>query len=332
MPSVLGEDPWFGLHEPLAMPAAMAGRDSKRMTSTLMTSARKTCTGFRPLSLALALGAALGLAGCDTLSSLNPFDQSSRYKPELLPDIPPDRLYNEGLARLEKGDTEGAAQRFSDIEKQASFSPQARRGMVMTAFAHYEGGRYEEAITAARRFIAQHPQDKDAAYAQYIIAMSYYNQIPDITRDQERTERAVIAFSELIERYPRSEYVQDARDKLLVARDQLAGKEMTIGRYYLTQRNFPAAVNRFRNVVSRYQTTRHVEEALMRLTESYMALGITNEAQTAAAVLGHNFPDSTWYRDSYTLLQSGGLEPREEQGSWISRAFRGFTRTVGLTP
>jgi outer membrane protein assembly factor BamD len=274
--------------------------------------------------------AALGLAGCDTISSLNPFDTASRYKQELLPEVAPDTLYNQGLARLQSGDTAGAAKAFSDIDRQAAFSPQAKRGLIMTAFAHYEGKRYDEAITASRRFLTLHPGDKDAAYAQYLLAMSNYNQIPDIGRDQERTERALVALQELIDRYPKSEYVLDAREKILFAKDQLAGKEMDVGRFYLKKRNFPAAINRFRDVVSKYQTTRHVEEALMRLTEAYLALGVTNEAQTAAAVLGHNFPESPWYRDSYTLLQSGGLEPREQSGSWISRAFQGFTRTVGL--
>jgi outer membrane protein assembly factor BamD len=282
------------------------------------------------LAQLMVLGASLGLAGCDTLSSMNPFDTSAKYKQELLPDVPPETLYNQGLARLEKGDTEGAAKAFSSIDRQAAFSPQARRGLLLTAYSHYEGRRWEEAISASRRFLTLHPSDKDAAYAQYLLAMSNYNQIPDISRDQERTERALVSLQELIDRYPRSEYVQDAREKILFARDQLAGKEMSVGRFYLGQRNFPAAINRFRDVVSKYQTTRHVEEALMRLAEAYLALGVTNEAQTAAAVLGHNFPDSPWYRDAYTLLQSGGLEPREQAGSWISRAFQGFTRTVGL--
>ena len=282
------------------------------------------------LAQLFALGAALGLAGCDTVSSLNPFDTSARYKPEVLPDVPPETLLNQGLARLERGDTAGAAKSFADIDRQAGSSPQAKRGLLLTAYAHYDGKRYEEAITASRRFLALYPGDKDAAYAQYLLAMSNFNQIPDIGRDQERTERALTSMQELIDRYPRSEYVQDVREKMLFARDQLAGKEMTIGRFYLQQRNFPAAINRFRDVVSKYQTTRHVEEALARLTEAYMALGVTNEAQTAAAVLGHNFPDSQWYRESYALLQSNGLEPREQGSSWISQAFRGFTRTVGL--
>jgi outer membrane protein assembly factor BamD len=278
--------------------------------------------------VALALCAGLWLGGCDTLSSINPFDKAEVYKPEITPDVPADRLYNEGLARIQNGDTEGATKKLADIDKSAPFSPYARKGLILTAYANYQSSKWEEAITASKRFIAQNPASPDAAYAQYIMAMSYYNQIPDATRDQERTEKAIAAFAELLQKYPKSEYVIDAKEKLLVARDQLAGKEMNIGRFYLEKRNYTGAVNRFRDVITKYQTTRHVEEALMRLTEAYMALGITNEAQTAAAVLGHNFPDSPWYKDSYVLLQSGGLEPREDRGSYISRAFNGFTRAV----
>jgi outer membrane protein assembly factor BamD len=276
------------------------------------------------------MGLALGLAGCDTLSDLNPFDGREKYKKELLVDVPPDRLYNEGLARLQRGDNEGAAKKFEEIDKQAPSSSLSRQGLMLSAYSNYEAQKWDEAIAASRRYLAQNPNGSDAAYAQYILAMSYYGQIPDVTRDQERTERAMQAMQELMVKYPKSEYVGDVREKMLIARDQLAGKEMGVGRFYLNQRNYAGAVNRFREVISKYQTTRHSEEALMRLTEAYMALGITNEAQTAAAVLGHNFPDSPWYKDAYALLQSGGLEPREDQGSYISRAFRGFSRLVGL--
>ncbi len=277
---------------------------------------------------ALAFGAALLLGGCDTVSSLNPFDRPEVYKPEIVAEVPADRLYNEGLARLQNGDSEGASKKFDEIDKSAPFSPYAKKGLILAAYTNYQANKWEEAITASRRFIAQNPASPDAAYAQYIMAMSYFNQIPDATRDQERTERAIVALEELVTKYPRSEYVLDAKEKLLVARDQLAGKEMNVGRYYLEKRNYTGAVNRFRDVITKYQTTRHVEEALMRLTEAYMALGITNEAQTAAAVLGHNFPDSPWYKDSYVLLESGGLAPREDRGSYISRAFQGFSRAV----
>jgi outer membrane protein assembly factor BamD len=167
-----------------------------------------------------------------------------------------------------------------------------------------------------------HPGSPDAAYAQYLIAASYFDEIPDITRDQARTEKALAALEEVTRKYPETEYAVSAKQKIEVARDQLAGKEMQIGRYYLDRRDFTGAINRFKVVVTKYQTTRHVEEALERLTEAYMSLGIVEEAQTAAAVLGHNFPDSAWYKRAYSLVKSGGVEPSENSGSWISKAFK----------
>jgi outer membrane protein assembly factor BamD len=271
-----------------------------------------------------------GLAGCDTLASINPFDRTEKYKMEIVPEVPAEQIYNQGLARIQNRDFEGAAKKFSDLDKQYPYSEWSRKALIMTTYSNFEGAAYPEAVNNAKRYLQLHPASKDAAYAQYLLAMSYYNQIPDVTRDQEQTERAVVALQELIDRYPKSEYVRDARYKIQVTRDQLAAKEMEVGRYYLQRRNYTAAINRFRDVVAKYQNTRHVEEALMRLSEAYMALGIVGEAQTAAAVLGHNFPDSRWYKDSFVLLQSGGLAPREDTGSWISRAFRGVTRTVGL--
>jgi outer membrane protein assembly factor BamD len=273
---------------------------------------------------ALVIGACgIVLAGCDTLSSINPFDKSETYKPEIVADVPAEQIYNDGLARIQKRDFEGAAKKFSSLDRQYPYSEWARKGLIMEAYANYEGGLYEEAITASKRYLQQHPNTSDAAYAQYLMASSYYDQIPDITRDQEKSERAILALQDLVQRYPSSEYVADARKKIQVASDQLAGKELEVGRFYLQKRNYSGAINRFRTVVSRYQTTRHVEEALERLTEAYMAMGIVSEAQTAAAVLGHNFPDSPWYKDAYNLLTKGGLEPREDSGSWISKAFRG---------
>jgi outer membrane protein assembly factor BamD len=273
---------------------------------------------------ALVIGACgLVLAGCDTLSSINPFDRTEKYKPEIVADVPAEQLYNDGLARIQNRDFEGAAKKFSSLDKQYPFSEWARKGLIMETYANYEGGLYEEAITSAKRYLQAHPNSSDAAYAQYLMASSYYDQIPDITRDQEKSERAILALQELIQRYPNSEYVADAKKKVQVASDQLAGKELEVGRFYLQKRNYSGAINRFRTVVARYQTTRHVEEALERLTEAYMAMGIVNEAQTAAAVLGHNFPDSPWYKDAYALLTKGGVEPRENTESWISKAFRG---------
>jgi outer membrane protein assembly factor BamD len=265
----------------------------------------------------------LAVAGCDTLSSFNPFDNSEKYKPEIVATAPAEQIYNDGLARVQKKDYEGAAKKFASLDKQYPFSDWARKGLIMEAYANYEGGLYEESITASKRYLQMHPSTPDAAYAQYLLASAYYDQIPDITRDQEKSQRALLALQELIQRYPTSEYVADAKKKIQVASDQLAGKEVEIGRFYLQKRNYSGAINRFRTVVSQYQTTRHVEEALERLAEAYMAMGIVDEAQTAAAVLGHNFPDSPWYKDAYALLTKGGVEPRENSESWISKAFRG---------
>ena len=193
----------------------------------------------------------------------------------------------------------------------------------MSAYAHYEGTEYENSITAAKRYVTLHPGSPDAAYAQYLIGSSYFDQIPDISRDQQRTADARWKRSTRSSRkYPNTEYAIAAKKKLEVARDQLAGKEMDTARFYQKRRDYIAAINRFKVVITQYQTTRHVEEALMRLTETYMSLGIVNEAQTAAAVLGHNFPDSPWYKDAYRLVKSGGLEPSEDRGSWISKAFK----------
>lgn len=266
---------------------------------------------------------ALTLTACDTLKSINPFDKSEVYKPEIIPVTPAEELYNEGLAKNAKGDFEGAYKAFDTINRQNPGTQWAQKALIMQTYAAYEGGRYDDSANSAVRYTSLYPNSQDAAYAQYLLAMSYYKQVPDVTRDQASTQKAVAAFDTLIERYPRSEYTADAKFKVQVVRDQLAGHEMEVGRFYLKKRNYTAAINRFREVVARYQTTREVEEALLRLTEAYAALGIMNEAQTAAAVLGHNFPDSQWYKDAYTLLASKGVEPREDTGSWISKLFSG---------
>ena len=240
-----------------------------------------------------------------------------------IPDDAADKLYNEGLFLLNsKKDYKAAAKRFEEVDRQHPYSEWARKALLMSAFAYYEAREYDDAVSAARRYVTMHPASSDAAYAQYILGSAHYDQIPDVTRDQTRTERAIAALEEVSRKYPNTEYAVSAKKKIDIARDQIAGKEMTVARYYLEKRNYTGAINRFKVVVTQYQTTRHVEEALMRLAECYMALGIVQEAQTAAAVLGHNFPDSRWYRDAHTLVRSGGLEPREDQGSWISRAFR----------
>jgi len=232
---------------------------------------------------------------------------------------PADVLYNQGLANMNSGRLREAAKKFEAVDRQHPYSEYARKANVMAAFTSYKLGNFDEAIQAARRFVNLYPTDEDAPYAQYIIGLSYYSQMPEVTRDQRDTKLAIQNFNELLERYPDTIYEEDAKAKIRAARDQLAGKEMQIGRYYLERREYPGAINRFRSVVEEYSDTRHVEEALARLVETYFAMGLVSEAQTAAAVLGHNFPDSQWYADSYALLQSGGVEPRENSGSWLSR-------------
>ena len=233
---------------------------------------------------------------------------------------PADVLYNQGLANLEAGRLTEASRKFDAVDRQHPYSEYARKSMVMGAFANYRQGKYEESIASAKRYVTLYPSNPDAAYAQYIIGLCYFRQIRDVTQDQKESRKTIEAMEELVQRWPDSEYVDDAQEKIRFARDQLAGKEMQTGRYYLERREYVAAVKRFRYVVENYSNTRHVEEALARLTEAYYAMGLTSEAQTAAAVLGHNYPESQWYKDSYKLLSSNGLEPRENSGSWISKA------------
>lgn len=280
------------------------------------------------LRAAFVASATASLAGCDSLASLNPFDTAEKYEMKVTADIPAEKIYDQALGRMKNGDTEGAVKKFSDLSRNYPYSEWARRGLIMEAYASYEGQKWDDAINASKSYIAKYPTGKDTAYAQYLLAMSNYNQIPDTSRDQERSEKALVALEALVKNFPKSEYAGDARYRIQVARDQLAGSQMEVGRYYLERRNYTAAINRFRTVVSKYQTTRHIEEALERLAEAYMALGISGEAQTAAAVLGHNFPDSQWYKDAYALVKSNGLEPREDADSWISRSFKGLKVAV----
>ncbi|MBX3568441.1 MAG: outer membrane protein assembly factor BamD [Rhizobiaceae bacterium] len=233
---------------------------------------------------------------------------------------PADVLYNQALANMDAGRLSEASKKFNAIDRQHPYSEFARKSMVMGAFADYRQGKYEESIASAKRYLTLYPATPDAAYAQYIIGLCYYRQIRDVTQDQKESRRTIEAMQELVQRWPESEYVDDAQDKIRFARDQIAGKEMQTGRYYLERREYLASVKRFRYVVEHYSNTRHIEEALARLTEAYYAMGLTSEAQTAAAVLGRNYPESQWYKDSFKLLNSNGLQPRENAGSWISKA------------
>ncbi len=242
---------------------------------------------------------------------------------DYVPDDPADKLYNQGLFLLnQQQDYKEAAKKFDEVDRQNPYSDWARKALLMSAYAYYQAGEYTDCINSAERYVTLHPGSPDAAYAQFLIGSSYYDQILDVSRDQARAEKAMNALEEVVRKYPDSEYATAARKKIDMARDQLAGKEMEIGRYYMNRRDFIGAINRFKVVVTQYQTTRHVEEALERLTEAYVSIGLIDEAQTAAAVLGHNFPDSPWYKDSYRLVKGAGGEPNENKSSWISRAFQ----------
>jgi outer membrane protein assembly factor BamD len=281
-------------------------------------------SGLRRLGRLLRLAGglialAVPLSGCGTGALWDKFFA----KDDTFVEEPADKLYNEGLYLMnQRKDMKGASKKFEEVDRQHPYSEWARKSVLMSAYSFYQAGDYDSCIGAATRYVTLHPGSPDAAYAQYLIAASHYDQIPDISRDQGRTEKAIAALEEVVRKYPTSEYATTAKAKLEGARDQLAGKEMVVGRYNLDKRNYTGAINRFKTVVTQYQTTRHVEEALARLTEAYMAIGVVGEAQTAAAVLGHNFPDSVWYKDAYNLVKSGGLEPSENKGSYISRAFK----------
>lgn len=247
-------------------------------------SARRVAAGIL-LSLCLALGACAGDG------------DEEEYVEQ-----PVNDLYNQAMDLLQSGANRPAARAFEEVERQHPYSEWATRAQLMAAYAFYEASAYDEAVSAARRFIDLHPGNKDVAYAYYLIGVSHYEQISDVGRDQKMTELSLEAFDELIRRFPQSRYARDAEIKADLARDHLAGKEMEIGRYYLRRGQYVAAVNRFDNVVKRFDTTTHVAEALHRLTEAYLALGVQQEARRTASVLGYNFPGSPWYQDSYALF------------------------------
>jgi len=258
-------------------------------------------------------------AGASKGESVSP-DLSAADKTE-----PVAALYNKGLEKLKEGQYKTAAKQFEEVERQHPYSGLATKAILMAAYAQYQRNSYDSAITAAQRFITLHPGHKDAAYAYYLVALCYYEQIMDVKRDQSVTENSLSALEEVGRRFPGTVYAQDAEAKAALARDHLAGKEMEVGRYYLRKRAYVASINRFKNVIVKYQTTSQAPEALYRLTEAYYALGVQSEAQTAAAVLGHNYPNSQWYKDAYSLLESGGIAPEENRESWISKAVRAVT-------
>ena len=211
---------------------------------------------------------------------------------------------------------------FSDVERLYPYSEWAKRSVIMQAFANHKAKQYEEARDAAERYIEYYPSDEDSAYAQYIIALSYYDQIEDVGRDQEVTAKALEAFKTLIVNYPNSEYVKAAELKFDLAFDHLAGKEMEVGRYYLKRQQFPAAINRFRIVVEEYQTSSYTAEALHRLVEAYLSMGLVEEAQSAGAILGYNYQATAWYQRTYSLLKNENLSPAAKGTGWLRKIHR----------
>ena len=269
-------------------------------------------TALRLLAVTAVFGALVTLQGCassnDITAALNP--------------DPPAKMYETADRLLSKGKYEAAAKKFEDLDRDHPYSQEARRAIVMSAYSYYKAGKLPEAIASAERYTTMHPGTKEAAFAHHIIASAYFDEMGTPNRDQSSTKKALAELKKLKSRYPDSEYAQKADNRMRIAEDTLAASEMEVGRYYQKGHNYVAAINRFKTVAGEYQTTAHVEEALMRLVECYMALGIKEEAQTAAAVLGHNFPNSRWYKDAYALLQSDGLAPRENGDSWLSKAWK----------
>ncbi len=234
---------------------------------------------------------------------------------------PVEEIYNAALDKLQAGEYQESALQFDEVERQHPYSVWASKAQIMAAYAYYQNNKYDDAINALDRFIQLHPGSQDIEYAYYLRAISYYERISDVGRDQKMTELALKLLLELNRRFPESRFARDATLKIDLARDHLAGKHMEIGRYYQSQSEYLAAINRFRSVIRDYQTTTHVPEALHRLVECYLALGVIDEARSTAAVLGHNFPGNPWYADSYPLLTGADLRPQENKESWITRVW-----------
>ena len=270
-----------------------------------------------PTKIVFALCAVLGLTAC-----------SGGYSARDLPleQFTAEEIFRRGEFELAERNPAEAAVFFGEVERIYPFSEWAKRALIMQAYAYHRDRDYESARGAAQRFIDLYPADEDAAYAQYLLALSYYDQIDDVGRDQGLTFQALQALRVVIERYPESEYARSAILKFDLAFDHLAAKEMEIGRYYLRRGHYTAAANRFRVVVEDFQTTSHTPEALHRLVESYLALGLTEEAQTAGAILGYNYRSSPYYQDSFALLTGLGLRPEAAGEGWLQDIYRQTVR------
>ncbi|WP_370737883.1 outer membrane protein assembly factor BamD [Aquimixticola soesokkakensis] len=271
--------------------------------------------GFAGRSKMLVAGAALAIvAGCGGAPNPN------------LDGYPADEIYKRAEYEVSTRDFAQAAEYFSEVERLYPYSDWAKRALIMQAYSYHSDKDYEAARGAAQRFIDFYPADEDAAYAQYLLALSYYDQIDEVGRDQGLTFQALQALRVVIEAYPDSEYARSAILKFDLAFDHLAGKEMEIGRYYIKRKHYPAAINRFRVVVEQFQTTTHTPEALYRLVEAYLALGLTDEAVTAGAILGHNYQSTVWYDDAYTLLTGQGLRMEAVGDNWLTAIYRQMIR------
>lgn len=265
--------------------------------------------------LAVSLvGALVVLTGCSALSGSD--DSETAYVAR-----PVQAIYADAWKEIRNGSWLQAAKQFDEVERQHPYSVWARRAMLMSAYCYYQANHTEDAVNTAEQYIELHPGSKEVAYAFYLKAIALYDRITDVGRDQTDTQRALAALEDVIQRFPNTAYARDASLKVDLALDHLAGKEMEIGRYYLFQQDYVAAINRFRVVVERYQRTAQIAEALERLTEAYYALGLDRQAQTAAAVLGANYPGSHWYRDAYNLLQKHHERAVIDKRSWIAKAF-----------
>ena len=268
------------------------------------------------LKIAAAALLAFTVTGCETVGSVFESDDTGGE------DRSAREIFDSAEAMMAEGNNEGAAQMFNEVERLYPFSQLAKRAIIMSSFASYQAKDYPSARASARRYLELYPSDKDAAYAQHLIALSYYDRIVDVGRDQATTKSALKELTEVVRRFPNSDFAKDAQLKIDLTRDHLAGKEMTIGRYYLKRGHFIAAVNRFKVVIGQYQTTSHVPEALHRMVESYVSLGLNREAQNAAAVLGENFVGSEWYAASFALLTERDLRPERSEDGFFDSIYR----------
>ncbi len=267
---------------------------------------KASVSGWTSRAAALAF-VALGVSGCGWFGGSD----------DTYVELPVEVLYNRALDDLGRQEYKVAAKEFEEVDRQHPYSVWATKAQIMAAFTYYESNKYDEAIIALDRFIQLHPGHRDIPYAYYLKALCFYEQISDVGRDQRTTQQALDALAEVVKRFPDSPYARDSRLKVELTIDHLAGKEMAIGRYYQKNQQYVGAINRYRTVIERYQTTTHVPEALHRLVESYLSLGVKSEAQEAAAVLGYNFPGSDWYQDSYFLMTGEGTRPPEEKSGWF---------------